>query len=184
MILYGRCALGEHSAIEHWLMGEPLNRQSLYPRFLCLKRAVCSGVWEFAACFRFAIPEVRGKTVIWRADPGFTLTRPAVLFTKIELCSGIANFSPHFRKIGSLAAICGPFGRATGRHRTYVIGGRHHRAKPHDNPMVYSAPYPAQRKGGKAPASLTDGRACGTFPDALIRLGYSTEPKTEEGRSP
>ena len=37
------------------------SRQSLYLRFLCLKRAVCSGVWEFAADFRFAIPEVRGK---------------------------------------------------------------------------------------------------------------------------
>lgn len=42
----------------------------------------------------------------------------------------------------------------------------------------------AHKKGEKAPASLTDGRACGTFTNALIRLGYSTEPKTEEGRSP
>ena len=57
--------------------------QRLYLRFLCAKRAVCSGTPEFAAYFRAAIPEVRGKTEIGRADPGFTLTRPAVLLQKI-----------------------------------------------------------------------------------------------------
>lgn len=85
------------------------SRQSFYLRFLCLKRAVCSGVWEFAADFRFAIPEVRGKTEIWRPDPGFTLQRPAVLFAKIGLWSGVAYFSPHFRNMGILAAIQVPY---------------------------------------------------------------------------
>lgn len=79
-------------------------RQSLYLRFLCFTRAVCSGVWLFAACFRFVIPEVQGKIEIRRADPGFMLLRPAVLLTKIGLCSGIAYFSPHFRNMGILAA--------------------------------------------------------------------------------
>ena len=38
-----------------------VQRQSLYLRFLYLKRAVCPGFWEFDACFRFEISEVRGK---------------------------------------------------------------------------------------------------------------------------
>lgn len=57
--------------------------QRLYLRFLCAKRAVCSWVPEFAAYFRQAIPEVRGNTEIGRPDPGFALTRPAVLLQKI-----------------------------------------------------------------------------------------------------
>lgn len=57
--------------------------QRLYLRFLCAKRAVCSWVPEFAAYFRQAVPEVRGKIKIGRPDPGFTLTRPAVLLQKI-----------------------------------------------------------------------------------------------------
>lgn len=57
--------------------------QRLYLRFLYAKRAVCSSVPEFAAYFRQAIPEVRGKTEIGRPDPGFALTRPAVLLQKI-----------------------------------------------------------------------------------------------------
>ena len=36
--------------------------QRLYLRFLCAKRAVCSWVPEFAAYFRRAVPEVRGKS--------------------------------------------------------------------------------------------------------------------------
>lgn len=71
--------------------------QHLYLRFLCAKRAVCSWVPEFAAYFRAAIPEVRGKTEISRPDPGFALPRPAVLLPKIELCSEVSDFSPHFR---------------------------------------------------------------------------------------
>ena len=47
--------------------------QRLYLRFLCAKRAVCSGIPEFAAYFRRAVPEVRGKTEIDRPDPGFEL---------------------------------------------------------------------------------------------------------------
>ena len=38
------------------------------------------------------------KTEICRPDPGFTLPRPAVLLAKIELCSEVFDFSPHFRK--------------------------------------------------------------------------------------
>ena len=72
--------------------------QRLYLRFLYTKRAVCSWVPEFAAYFRAAIPEVRGKTEIGRPDPGFTLPRPAVLLPKIGLCSEVSDFSPHFRK--------------------------------------------------------------------------------------
>lgn len=59
--------------------------------------AVCSGVPEFAAYFRAAFPEVRGKTEITRPDPAFTLPRPAVLLAKIGLCSEVFDFSPHFR---------------------------------------------------------------------------------------
>ena len=72
--------------------------QRLYLRFLCAKRAVCSRVPEFAAYFRAAIPEVRGKTEIGRPDPGFALPRPAVLLPKIGPCSEVSDFSPHFRK--------------------------------------------------------------------------------------
>ena len=72
--------------------------QRLYLRFLCAKRAVCSWVPEFAAYFRAAIPEVRGKTEIGRPDPGFGYLRPAVLLSKIELYSEASDFSPHFRK--------------------------------------------------------------------------------------
>lgn len=72
--------------------------QRLYLRFLCAKRAACSWVPEFAAYFRAAIPEVRGKTKIGRPDPGLALPQPAVLLPKIGLCSAISDFSPHFRK--------------------------------------------------------------------------------------
>lgn len=72
--------------------------QRLYLRFLCAKRAVCSWVPEFAAYFRAANPEVRGKTEIGRPDPGFAFPRPAVLLPNIGLCSAISDFSPHFRK--------------------------------------------------------------------------------------
>lgn len=47
--------------------------QRFYLRFLYAKRAVCSWVPEFAAYFRRAVPEVRGKTEIDRPDPGFEL---------------------------------------------------------------------------------------------------------------
>ena len=72
--------------------------QRLYLRFLCAKRAVCSWVPEFAAYFRRAVPEVRGKIKIGRPDPGFAFPRPAVLLSKIRLCSEVSDFSPHFRR--------------------------------------------------------------------------------------
>ena len=46
-------------------------RQHLYLRFLYSKTAVCSKVPEFAAYFRLAISEVRGKTEICRPDSYF-----------------------------------------------------------------------------------------------------------------
>ena len=73
--------------------------QRLYLRFLCTKRAVCSGAPEFAAYFRRAVPEVWGKIKIGRPDPGFALPRPAALLPKIGLCSVVSDFSPHFRKL-------------------------------------------------------------------------------------
>ena len=68
--------------------------QCIYLRFLYAKRAVCSWVPEFAAYFRAAIPEVRGKTENGRPDPGFALPRPAVLLPKIRLCSEV-SIIPH-----------------------------------------------------------------------------------------
>lgn len=75
--------------------------QHLYLRFLCAKRAVCSWVPEFAAYFRAAIPEVRGKTEISRPDPSFALPRPAVLLPKIGLCSVVSDFPRTSVKRGS-----------------------------------------------------------------------------------
>ena len=80
-------------------------RQRLYLRFLCMNRAVWSGVPEFAAYFRFEIPEVRGKPEFYRPDPGFTLPRPAVLLSEFGLCSDGSAFSPHFRKSGVSVSI-------------------------------------------------------------------------------
>ena len=62
-----------------------------------MKRALCSGVPEFAAYFRQALSEVRGETEIWGPGPGFTLSRPAVLLLKIRLHSEVFDFCPHFR---------------------------------------------------------------------------------------
>lgn len=76
--------------------------QRLYLRFLCAKRAVCSWVPEFAAYFRQAIPEVRGKTEIGRPDPGFALTRPAVLLEKILVVLGKFRFFPALPKNAAL----------------------------------------------------------------------------------
>ena len=75
-------------------------RQCLYLRFLGVKRAVWSAVPKFAAYFRFVLMEVRGKTELCRPDPGFALPRPAVLLSKLGLCSAGSDFSPHFRKSG------------------------------------------------------------------------------------
>lgn len=44
-----------------------------------MKRAVRSRIPEFAAYFRRALTEVRGKTEIYRPGPCFELRRPAVL---------------------------------------------------------------------------------------------------------
>ena len=74
-------------------------RQRFYLRFPYSKRAVCSGFPEFAAYFRRAFPEVRGKTEICRPDPYFELPRPAVLLQKNRLGDAVSDFSPHFRKM-------------------------------------------------------------------------------------
>lgn len=75
--------------------------QRLYLRFLCAKRAVCLGIPDFAAYFRAAIPEVRGKTENGRPDPDFTFPRPAVLLPKIGLCPAISDFSRTSRERSS-----------------------------------------------------------------------------------
>ena len=69
--------------------------QRFYLRLLCAKRAVWSGVPEFAAYFRFEYSEMRGKTEICRPDPGFMLPRPAVLYVKIWLRSAGSDPPPH-----------------------------------------------------------------------------------------
>ena len=74
--------------------------QRFYLRFLYAKTAVCSRIPEFAAYFLRTIPKVREKTENCRPDPCFNLRRPAVWLPKIELCSEIFNFSPHFWKHG------------------------------------------------------------------------------------
>lgn len=66
----------------------------LLPAVSLRKKCVVLGVSEFAANFRYAIPEVRGKTEICRLGQGFTLSRPAVLLPKIGLRSAISDFSP------------------------------------------------------------------------------------------
>ena len=40
-----------------------------------------------------------GETTIGQPDPGFALPRPTVLLPKIELCSEVSDFSPHFRNM-------------------------------------------------------------------------------------
>ena len=62
-----------------------------------MKKALCSEVPEFATYFRQAFFGSAGKSKIGRPGPGFTLPQPAVLLAKIELCSTLSDFSPHFR---------------------------------------------------------------------------------------
>lgn len=72
--------------------------QRLYLRFLCAKRPVARGFrnlphtsgGRFRKC---------GETTIGQPDPGFALPRPTVLLPKIELCSEVSDFSPHFRNM-------------------------------------------------------------------------------------
>ena len=54
-------------------------RQRFYLLLLYKNKAVCLGVSEFAAYFRQALSEVRGKTEIVRPDPSFRLPRPALI---------------------------------------------------------------------------------------------------------
>ena len=66
--------------------------QRPYLRFLCAKRAVCSGVPEFAAHFRQTIPEVREK-------PKSTNQTPVLHFRDLRFCwhkSGCARSFPNF----------------------------------------------------------------------------------------
>ena len=48
-----------------------------------------------------------GKTAICRPDASFAIPRPAVLLSKIALCSAVSDFSPHFRKSGVSAVMFG-----------------------------------------------------------------------------
>ena len=86
-------------------------RQRFYLLLLYKNKAVCLGVSEFAAYFRQALSEVRGKTEIVRPDPSFRLPRPAVLLAKIGLCSEVFDFprtfeirGPAKRVLATLAA--------------------------------------------------------------------------------
>ena len=92
--------------------------------FFARKERCARGVPEFAAYFRFGIPEVRGKAEICRPDPGFTPPRPAVLLPKIGLCSEVIDFSPHFRKLGILSAIRSAFERQAKRAESRTISQR------------------------------------------------------------
>lgn len=72
--------------------------QRLYLRFLCVKRAVCSWVPEFAAYFGRAVPEVRGKSR--SADQN-----PVLCFRDLRFCfrkSGYAQRFPIFPALPEL----------------------------------------------------------------------------------
>lgn len=75
------------------------SRQSLYLRFLCLKRAVCSGVWEFAADFRFAIPEVRENRDL-ATRPWFYASATCSFVRKNRVVVGGCLFFPALSKYG------------------------------------------------------------------------------------
>lgn len=75
------------------------SRQSLYLRFLCLKRAVCSEVWEFAADFRFAIPEVRGNRDL-ATRPWFYASATCSFVRKNRVVVGGCLFFPALSKYG------------------------------------------------------------------------------------
>ena len=105
-----------------------------------MKRALCSGVPEFAAYFRQALSEVRGKTEIVRPDPCFRLPRPAVLLVKIGLCSEVFDFSPHFRNTrpckawsSNISGICDNI-QLSQKHQSAAAG------KP-DNDPSWSSPH-------------------------------------------
>lgn len=75
--------------------------QCLYLRFLYTKRPVCSGVPEFAAYFRAAIPEVRGKSR--SADQ-----IPVLRFRDLRFCcqkSGCARRFPIFPRTSEIRDI-------------------------------------------------------------------------------
>lgn len=69
-------------------------------------------------------PEVRGKTEIWRPDPGHTLPRPAVLLAKIELYSEVLDFSQHFRNDVSASRVLATKATSatTSSNREYIKG--------------------------------------------------------------
>ena len=101
-----------------------------------MKRALCSEVPEFAAYFRRALSEVRGKTEIGRPDLCFRLPRPAVLLAKIGLCSEVFDFSPHFRNArpckacsSNISGICDNI-QLSWKHQRAVVG------KPNNDPSL------------------------------------------------
>lgn len=63
--------------------------QRFYLQFLCVKRAVCSWVPEFAAYFGRAVPEVRGKSR--SADQN-----PVLCFRDLRFCCQISGYARRF----------------------------------------------------------------------------------------
>lgn len=68
--------------------------QRLYLRFLCAKRAVCSGIAKFAAYFRAAIPEVLGKNRDRPTRPRFCASATCGFVGKNRVVLGGFRFFP------------------------------------------------------------------------------------------
>ena len=109
--------------------------QRLYLRFLCAKRAVCSGVPEFAAYFRRAIPEVRGKTEI---------DRPASVlpFHDLRFCcrkSGCARRFPIFPRTSGKHGLHREVKHKKVIRDNWMLSRKHQRAvagKPNNDPSL------------------------------------------------
>ncbi len=72
--------------------------------FFARKGRCVLGVPEFATYFRFESSEVRGKTEFCQPDPGYTLSRPAVLTLKFGLRSAGSDF-PALPEMGVMAVL-------------------------------------------------------------------------------
>lgn len=82
--------------------------------FFARKGRCVLGVPEFATYFRFENSEVRGKTEFRQPDPGYTLSRPAVLTPKFGLRSAGSDFP---RTSGNRRYGCGVHGKKSTQKR-------------------------------------------------------------------
>ena len=171
--------LNEHSILKHAANSKHVDhvewRQRFYLLLLYKNKAVCLGVSEFAAYFRQALSEVRGKTEVVRPDPSFKLPRPAVLLAKIGLCSEVFDFSPHFRNTwpykecsSNISGICGTI-QQQWKHQRAVAG------KPDNDPSL-SPPHvestatvslETSYRNAKQPSGATIGNAAFRPPAAI-----------------